>query len=70
MLESRTQVIYEYICKYHAQYGMTPTQLEIRQACSVSSEALLDVLSILQARGQIDLKPRIRRGITLLEDHD
>lgn len=66
--EKRRKAIMTFIAKYQKKNGISPTISEIAEAVGLGSpNATRNHLHKLQEQGLIDMKPRIARGITLVQ---
>lgn len=67
-MTTRSQNVLNFIRTFRARYGYSPSRREIGKACKIASLSNVNgVLTQLVEKGEIELAPRVQRGIVLLE---
>jgi hypothetical protein len=64
MSETTLKQVYEFI-KCEIEWGNSPSMREISRGCNISSEKVLDAVSILEARGKIEREEGVHRSIRI-----
>lgn len=67
-MTTRAQNVLQFIRNFHARHGYAPSRRQIGKACKIASLSNVNgVLTHLAEKGEIELVPRVQRGIVLLE---
>lgn len=67
MNETVLKQVYEFI-KCEIEWGNSPTMREISRGCNISSEKVLDAVTILEARGKIERIEGMHRSIRIVSE--
>jgi SOS-response transcriptional repressor LexA len=66
MDDPTAEIIYDFICAYIREYGLSPSQREIAEGCFMSHGNVARYLKKLEVQGRIKHYPNISRGIRLV----
>lgn len=66
MTEQLLDKVYEFVEHYIEEFGVSPTLREIADGCHISMGSVLDTLSVLEARGDIERVEGVHRPIRIV----
>ena len=68
-LSQKQTLIYDFICEYLDQNGISPTIEDVKNGCNISSKSVVSYnLNILENKGLLDRKKGIARSIIRSND--
>lgn len=66
-MQNTLDQVYDFICRYCTQYGISPTQQEIAAGCYLSRTTLSRYLLTLELRGRIERQENKPRSIRIMD---